>query len=228
MLYREITVVCSQIHTKHTNSLCGQNVELLTVILAVRIVTTRSSELSAEAVQPDPTPPHTRTLTSFLNVAFPFSPVTTRRYINVSLYVVTPCCLVDREQCFGDISFLLPTSKALHPANCNLDTLGLTVLELHLHHEDQPFNLVLGNNRRLLHLKKLTNTLCGNAVLLRKWYTELPPYTGGLHLSLWHCISETTHARTHWALAHWWHFPFAMSVNTQNTPLLSNTRVNIL
>ena len=28
MLYREIIAVCSQIHTKHKNTLCGQNVEL--------------------------------------------------------------------------------------------------------------------------------------------------------------------------------------------------------
>ena len=40
MLYREIIVVCSQIHTKHMNSLCGQNVELLNVKLVVHIVTT--------------------------------------------------------------------------------------------------------------------------------------------------------------------------------------------
>ena len=39
MLYREIIAVCSQIHTKHTNTLCGQNVELLNVKLVVRIVT---------------------------------------------------------------------------------------------------------------------------------------------------------------------------------------------
>jgi hypothetical protein len=31
MLYREIIAVCSQIHTKHTNILYGQNVELLNV-----------------------------------------------------------------------------------------------------------------------------------------------------------------------------------------------------
>ena len=31
MLYREIIAVCSQIHTKHKNTLCGQNVGLLTV-----------------------------------------------------------------------------------------------------------------------------------------------------------------------------------------------------
>ena len=28
MLYREMIAVCSQIHTKHINTLCGQNVEL--------------------------------------------------------------------------------------------------------------------------------------------------------------------------------------------------------
>ena len=28
MLYREIIAVCAQIHTKHINTLCGQNVEL--------------------------------------------------------------------------------------------------------------------------------------------------------------------------------------------------------
>jgi len=33
-------VVCSEIHTKHINTLCGQNVELLCVKLAVHIVTT--------------------------------------------------------------------------------------------------------------------------------------------------------------------------------------------
>jgi len=32
--------VCFQIHTKHINTLCGQNVELLSVKLVVRIVTT--------------------------------------------------------------------------------------------------------------------------------------------------------------------------------------------
>jgi hypothetical protein len=31
MLYREIIAVCSQIHTKHINTLCGQNVELVNV-----------------------------------------------------------------------------------------------------------------------------------------------------------------------------------------------------
>ena len=35
MLYREIIAVCSQIHTKHINALCGQNVEFLNVKLAV-------------------------------------------------------------------------------------------------------------------------------------------------------------------------------------------------
>ena len=41
MLYREIIAVCSQIHTKHINTLCGQNVEVLNVKLAVHIATNR-------------------------------------------------------------------------------------------------------------------------------------------------------------------------------------------
>ena len=39
MLYRETMAVCSEIHTKHINTLCGLNVEMLNVKLAVRIVT---------------------------------------------------------------------------------------------------------------------------------------------------------------------------------------------
>jgi hypothetical protein len=31
MLYREIIAVCSEIHTKHINTLCGQNVEFVSV-----------------------------------------------------------------------------------------------------------------------------------------------------------------------------------------------------
>ena len=38
MLYREITAVCSQSHTKHINTLCGQTVELPNVKLAVHTV----------------------------------------------------------------------------------------------------------------------------------------------------------------------------------------------
>ena len=40
MLYREIIAVCSQIHTKHINTLCGQNVEFVNIKLLVHIVTT--------------------------------------------------------------------------------------------------------------------------------------------------------------------------------------------
>jgi len=40
MLYREIIAVCSQIHTKRINTVCGQNLELLNVKLVVHIVTT--------------------------------------------------------------------------------------------------------------------------------------------------------------------------------------------
>ena len=40
MLYRELIVVCSQIHTKHINTMYEQDVELMNVKLAVHIVTT--------------------------------------------------------------------------------------------------------------------------------------------------------------------------------------------
>jgi len=48
MLNREIIAVCSQIHTKHINTLCGQNVEFVIITTsgtysdhcAVHIVTT--------------------------------------------------------------------------------------------------------------------------------------------------------------------------------------------
>jgi len=40
MLYWEIMAVCSEIHTKHINTVFGQNVELLNVKLVVHIVTT--------------------------------------------------------------------------------------------------------------------------------------------------------------------------------------------
>ena len=40
MSYREIIAVCSEIHTKHVNTLCGQNVEFVDLNLVVHIVTT--------------------------------------------------------------------------------------------------------------------------------------------------------------------------------------------
>ena len=41
MLCREIIAVCSEIYTEHVHTVCGQNVELLNVKLAVHIVTNR-------------------------------------------------------------------------------------------------------------------------------------------------------------------------------------------
>jgi len=38
ILYRKIIAVCSQIHTKHIHTLCGQDVEMLNLV--VHIVTT--------------------------------------------------------------------------------------------------------------------------------------------------------------------------------------------
>jgi hypothetical protein len=40
MLCREIIALCSEIHTKHIHTRCGQNVEMLNVKLVVHIVTT--------------------------------------------------------------------------------------------------------------------------------------------------------------------------------------------
>jgi len=40
MLHKEIIAVCCEIHKKHINTLCGQNVESLNVKLTVHIVTT--------------------------------------------------------------------------------------------------------------------------------------------------------------------------------------------
>jgi hypothetical protein len=39
MLYSEIIVVCSQIHTKHINTLCGQNAEFVCIKLVVHKAT---------------------------------------------------------------------------------------------------------------------------------------------------------------------------------------------
>jgi hypothetical protein len=44
MLYTEIIAVCSQIHKKHINTLCGQNVQLLNVKLAVYKDQVRSAQ----------------------------------------------------------------------------------------------------------------------------------------------------------------------------------------
>jgi len=41
MMYGEIIVVCSQIHTKHIKTLLGQNVDLLNIKLVVHILTSR-------------------------------------------------------------------------------------------------------------------------------------------------------------------------------------------
>jgi hypothetical protein len=49
MLYSEIITACSEIHRKHINILCGQNVEFVTVSLVVHIVTTGSKTESGWA-----------------------------------------------------------------------------------------------------------------------------------------------------------------------------------
>jgi len=45
MLHSEIIAVCSEIHTKHINTLFGQKVDLLNVKLVARIVTAGLSKI---------------------------------------------------------------------------------------------------------------------------------------------------------------------------------------
>ena len=47
---RELNAVCSEIHTKHINTLCGQDVELLNVKLVVHILTTGLIGLKIQSV----------------------------------------------------------------------------------------------------------------------------------------------------------------------------------
>ena len=48
MLYREIIAVCSQIHTEHINTLCGQNVQLYIKIQSVP----RSKHIPSQLYKP--------------------------------------------------------------------------------------------------------------------------------------------------------------------------------
>ena len=53
MLYSEIIAVCSQIHTKHINTLCGQNVECRTYRAATHsllVIKTNQSMLYSETI----------------------------------------------------------------------------------------------------------------------------------------------------------------------------------
>ena len=52
MLYRETIAVCSQIHTKHINTPCKQNVQLLNADLVVHIVTTGRLRLKSQLYKP--------------------------------------------------------------------------------------------------------------------------------------------------------------------------------
>jgi len=53
MLYKELIAVCSQIHTKLINVLCGQNVELLKIELLVHIVTHEIQSVISQLYKPD-------------------------------------------------------------------------------------------------------------------------------------------------------------------------------
>jgi hypothetical protein len=58
MLYRELMAVCSEIHTKHINTLCGQNVQLLNVKLPVHISILSPTKLPAHISILSPTKLH--------------------------------------------------------------------------------------------------------------------------------------------------------------------------
>ena len=51
MMYREIIAVCSQIHIKHINTRCGQNVELFNVKLLLHIATIGLQRVNTERKQ---------------------------------------------------------------------------------------------------------------------------------------------------------------------------------
>jgi hypothetical protein len=50
MLYREIIAVCSEIHTKHINTLCGQNVEFVNVKLGGLYINIQSEPRSKHSI----------------------------------------------------------------------------------------------------------------------------------------------------------------------------------
>ena len=55
MLYMETIAVCSQMHTKHMNTLCGQNVGFVSVKLVVHIVTAGLRGFIFNSLPPNPT-----------------------------------------------------------------------------------------------------------------------------------------------------------------------------
>jgi len=74
-IIKKKVAVCSQIHTKHINTLCGRNVELLSVKLVVYIATTGVLRYKARKLINYFIPPsllHVQPLLSFLlNGALP-------------------------------------------------------------------------------------------------------------------------------------------------------------
>ena len=85
MLYREIMAVCSQIHTKHINTVCGQNVGLLNVKLAVRKETARMCRVNMWTVW-EVNNVKVKLLLCFCNVVFPPS----RNSVECYIYMLWP------------------------------------------------------------------------------------------------------------------------------------------
>jgi hypothetical protein len=57
MLYSEIFAVCSEIHTRHTNTLCGQNVEFVNVKPSGTYSEHRALEGELSVTDVGPSPP---------------------------------------------------------------------------------------------------------------------------------------------------------------------------
>ena len=79
MLYREIIAVCSEIHTKHINTLCGQNVEFFLTVKNIAVGTCRNDwvlkdEAMFGAKQQLQEPTSLPTPVCLVSSSFPYSP----------------------------------------------------------------------------------------------------------------------------------------------------------
>ena len=94
MLYKEIIAVCSQIHTKHKNTLCGWKVELLNVNLAVHMVTTELYSVKAHTAFDSCSTGHAVSISNLYSS-------TLYIYSQFVLCCVTLCSAGDTLQCYN-------------------------------------------------------------------------------------------------------------------------------
>ena len=108
MLYREIIAVCSQIHTKHINTLCGQNVPSLNVKLCPTASCDMScvAELVNRLTPNDPYMGRTAPLTSKRCILYIYSTNIGTEYFKHALYspfffLSSKCSLFHNANLFG-------------------------------------------------------------------------------------------------------------------------------